>query len=219
MKRGSLSFALTLLVFIGIPALATDEAEEVTRAFSSYRSAILAGNGAKAAELVSRETLAFYDETRRLALFGDAEALQEQSLVTQIQILTFRLRVPPEKLESLSAKELVAYAIDQGWIGKDSVLQLQPGTVHAEGDVALLKVVVDGKEVDIGFRLEREEGTWRLNLLPTLQLANTSFQMIAKQQGVSERDLLLVLMESVIGRKLGNEAWQPLKSQAPAKRE
>ena len=219
MRRQSHSFALALVLSFGLPALAADETEAIKQAFSTYRSAILSGNGATAAELVTQSTLAFYDETRRLALFGDAKTVQEQSLVTQIQILTFRLRVPSEKLESLTARELVAYSIDQGWIGKDSVLQLQPGAVHTEGDVALLKVVVDGKEIDIGFRLERKAGTWRLNLLPTLKLANTSFQMIAKQQGVSERELLLVLMESSLGRKIGDEAWQPLKNEAPAKRE
>ena len=213
------AFALALLLFSGAPSLASDETEAVQSVFSAYRSAILSDDGETAAALVNRATLEYYDETRRMALFADAGAVEEQSLVTQIQILTYRLRYPREILESLSPKQLMAYAVDQGWVGKSSVLKLQPGSVLAEGDVALMHIVVDGKELDLGFRLEREAGAWHLNLLETLQIANASFQMAAKQQGVSEKDLLLVMMESVLGRKIGDEAWQPLETEAPAKRE
>jgi hypothetical protein len=193
-------------------ALGEDNAAAVRNVFSAYRSAILSGEGDEAAAFLSQSTYDYYDEMRRLALYGDAKAVQAQSLVNQMQVLLFRLRVPSDQLESLSSQALIAHAVDQGWIGKNSVLKLQPGQVLSEGDVAVLHVIVDGKDAGPAFRFNRESGAWRLDLLPTMQASNAALQLTAKQQGVPENEFMLVLMESVLGRKVGPEAWNPLRN-------
>jgi hypothetical protein len=38
--------------------------------------------------------------------------------------------------------------------------------------------------------------------------------MAAKHEGVSESEFVVTLIESVVGRKVGAEAWEPLR-QAP----
>jgi hypothetical protein len=153
-----------------------DNAAAVRNVFSAYRSAILSGEGDEAAALLGQSTYDYYDEMRRLALYGDAKAVQAQSLVNQMQVLLFRLRVPPDQLESLSSQALIAHAVDQGWIGKNSVLELQPGQVLSEGDVAVLHVIVDGKDAGPAFRFNRESDAWRLDLLPTMQASNAALQ-------------------------------------------
>ena len=206
--------ALALMALLLIPASARSEgdAKAVRRVFSAYRSALLAGEGDAAAALLTRSTYDYYDEMRRLALYADAGTVQAQSLINQLQVLMLRLRLPADELESLSPEELIAHAVDQGWIGKESVLTLQPGKVRSEGDVAVLHVEIDGEDAGPAFHFRRESGAWRLDLVPTTQAGNAALQMAARRQDIPEREFLLVLVESVLGRKVGSEAWLPPRS-------
>jgi hypothetical protein len=213
LPRWPVLLIFTSFSLIAIAANAEPETEAVQTVFAGYRSKILAGEGDAAAALLSQNTVDYYDEMRQLALFASAEAVRAQSLVNQMQVLMLRMRVPTEELESMKARDLIAHAVDQGWIGKNSVLQLQPGKVIAEGDVAVLHVFVDGQDAGPMFRFNREQGSWRLDLVPTTQASNLSLQMAAKRQGVSESELLAMLMESVLGKKLGPEAWTPPRTQ------
>ena len=169
--------ALGLILLLLLPAgsaLAEADADAVRRVFSAYRSAILSGEGNAAAALLSQSTYDYYDEMRQLALYGSADTVKALSLVNQMQVLTLRLRVPTDELESLSSQALIAHAVDQGWIGKNSVLKLQPGKVLADGDVAVLHLIVDGKDAGTAFRFNRESRAWRLDLVPTTQAPHQS---------------------------------------------
>ncbi len=196
------------LVVVALPGSA-DDGEAVRTAFSAYRAAVLAGDGAAAAGLLSTSTHQYYGEMQQLALHGDAPTVQALSLVDQMQVLLFRLRVPAEQLDELSPKGLVAHSVDEGWIGKDSVLTLAPGKVQSEGDVAVLHVFVNGQDAGPAFRFNREPTGWKLDLLPTLQASNATLQLAAKERGVSEDEFMLILMESILGRKVTPDAWTP----------
>ena len=200
--------AAVILVLISFSALA-DDANDVRDVFNAYRGAILAGQGEEASGLLSTNTYDYYDEMRTLALHGDKYAVQALSLVNQIQVLMFRLRVPTNELEALSPRGLLTYAIDHGWIGKAGVLKLAPGKVRTEGDIASLHLLVDEQDTGEVMHFNRENEAWRLDLMPTLHNTNMALQITAKRQGLSEREFLLILMESVIGRKIGEEAWRP----------
>jgi len=203
------SLVLVLALLLPVPALGQSDAEAVRSVFASYRSAILAGHGAEAAGLLSQSTYDYYEELRRLALAGDAETVKAQSLVNRFQILLLRLRVPTDQLASLSSRELIARAVDEEWLGKVRTLELEPGDVLADGDVATLGIAVPGGGATPGFRFQREAGQWRLDLRPTLQVSNVALQMTARQRGLDENAFVFSLLESLIGRKVGAEAWVP----------
>jgi hypothetical protein len=148
-------------------------------------------------------------------LYGNAETVQAQPLVNQLNILLLRLRVPLDELESLSPRALIAHTVDQGWIAKSGVLGLEPGKVVAEGDAAVLHVVIDEQDAGPAFRFDREGGAWRLDLVPTTQDGNAALELAVRQQGVSESEFMLALVESAVGRKLGPEVWVPLRSTSP----
>lgn len=115
----------------------------------------------------------------------------------------------------MSPQELIAHAVNEGWIDKSSVLTLQAGKVLSEGDVAALHVIVDEQDAGPLFRFNRESGEWRLDLVPTTQATNAALQMTAEQQGISEEEFTLILIESVMGRKVGAEAWVPPRVKRP----
>lgn len=208
--RWALVFALVFLA----PALAfgagpQGDSDAVRGVFTAYREAILAKQGGEAAALLSRSTFDYYEKMRKLALTGDAKTVQAESLSNQLQVLLMRLRVPTEKLESLSSQALIAYAIDEGWIGRDSVVKLKAGDVLTEGDIATLAVSIEGVGAGPGFRFNREPAGWRLDLVPLLQMSNLMLQMAAKEKGIPEDQFMLGMLESVVGRKIGPEAWVP----------
>ena len=212
--RSGRALIAALCLLPAATALAADDVDAVRGAFSAYRSAILSGEGDAAAALLSRSTYDYYDEMRRLALEGSPEAVQAQSLVNQMQVLLLRLRVPREKLESLSAEALVAHTVYQGWVAKSSVLRLEPGKVVPEGDAAVLHVIIDEQDAGPAFHFQREAGSWRLDLVPTTQASNDTLELAAQQQGVPRSEFMRALMESAVGRPLGPEIWAPLRSAA-----
>ncbi len=209
--RSQLLIAASVLALLSASVASADDSTEVQESFSAYRSAILSGNGTSAIRYLSSSTFEYYDQMRSLALDGDLEKVQGLSLINQMQVLMLRLRVPAEQLGAMTPRELVAYSVDEGWIGKNSVLAVQPGRVISEKDVAVLHAIVDGQDAGPAFRFNREAGAWLLDLVPTIQAANAGLQMAVKREGISESEFMITLIESVVGRKVGPEAWEPLR--------
>jgi hypothetical protein len=148
---------------------------------------------------------------RILALDGDAAAVQATALVDQMQTMLFRLRVPAKTLETLSAKGLIAYSVEQGWIGKKSVQKVTPGKVQTEKDGALLHVNVDGEDAGPAFRFYREAKGWRLDLVPTLKATDGVLRSTALRAGVPHNEYILKVMSLALDTEIGDEAWEPLR--------
>lgn len=200
---------IALLVAGPLLARASDAGDSIRSVFSAYRTAIMEGKGEEAADLLSRSTLDYFDKMRTLALHGDAATVQALALVDQMQVMLFRLRVPVETLETLSAKGLVAYAVEQGWIGKTSVAKVTPGKVQSQGDDAMLHVRVNGKDAGPAFRFGREAVGWRLDLVPTLKATDGILRSAALREGVSHNEYILAVMSIALERNVGDEAWVP----------
>lgn len=217
--HGCAIVVVILLLLLSAPrsSSATEAGNAVRSVFTAYRTAILEGKGVDAADLLSQSTLDYFDEMRLLALDGDAEAVQSNALVDQMQIMLFRLRVPVKTLETLSAKGLIAYSIEQGWIGKTSVLKVTPGKVQSQNDGALLHVRVDGKDAGPAFRFYRESAGWRLDLVPTLKATDGILRSAALREGVSHKEYILAVMSIALEKEVGSEAWVPLRQSSAAR--
>lgn len=200
---------VTILLGLAPNAQANPEEQAIRHVFASYRTAVLSGDGEVGAKLLSQTTIEYYDQMRHLALYGSGETVRNLSLINQMQVLLFRARMDPMHLKSMSGHDVLAYAIKQGWTGKSSIVQLQIGKVLIEDPVAVAHGVFNGQDAGPAFRFVKEAGAWRFDLLPMLQASNAALQMSAMQQGISERDFMLILIESVVGRKLGPEMWEP----------
>ena len=209
-----LTTAIAMALAMALPALAlgAQDDEAVREVFAAYRSAVLARKGGEAAALVSQSTYDYYEGMRQLALYGEADAIRARPPLDQVQILMFRLRVPPEQLEAVSAEALIAQVVSRSWMGQDSVLTVFPGRVEVEGDAAILHAIVDGQDAGPAFILAREAGGWRLDLVPSAEASNASMREAAEKHGLSEGELVEGLTESVIGRKLPADAWTKRRS-------
>lgn len=212
MKSRLRSLVLIVGVLVSVlPAHAqpADQAETIRAVFAGYRTALLARDGESAVNLLSQSTIDYYGEMQQLALYGSRETVQSLSLVNQMQVLLLRLRLEPARLKGMSPRQLMVHAVDQGWIGENSVLKTRIGPVSVEGRVAIANAIVDGQTSALTFRFVNEAKGWHLDLVPTVQASNAALQLAAKQRGVSELDFISLLVESAVGRKVGPSVWQP----------
>jgi len=201
---------LALFLLLPLPAAAQDEAADVREAFLGYRTAILTGDGETAAELVTERTRTLYREFADDALTLDKPGLDGLHVMDRISVMQLRHQMTRQQLESMNGGEIVAYAVDHGWIGKDGAARLQIGNFTVEGDSASAPILGgDGKETLLRMRFAREQGLWRLDLVEMMALTRVAIAQAIRQTGLTEDEFILFALEATSGRKPGPEIWSP----------
>lgn len=181
----------------------------VKQAFDSYKSAILNDKGADAAECVDRQTLDWYEDTRRWALTATRAQLAELSLFNRLQAVLVRHRVARAELEKMDGRKLFVHAVENGWVGKSSVSGLEIGEVSITGAFAAGTVVKEGRPTNLKFQFVIEAGRWRLKLLPVMKQAEPALRAQIKRAGLTEDGYILQVAETVSGRKPAPTIWDP----------
>jgi hypothetical protein len=88
------------------------------------------------------------------------------------------------------------------------------GEVTVDGDRASAGLVVNGQPAPGGtFEFQREEGSWKLDVVAALAAGNVVLEQLALQQGVEEDTLILALVARVAGTAPTTTIWEPV---APA---
>lgn len=183
-----------------------DEAESVRLAFERYKDAALAADGAAAAAALADTTASFYDGARNAALTATQQELAALPPVERLTALVMRGTLDPETLRSSSPKELLVAAVDAGLIGEDGVRNLELGEVTVSGETATASAVARGSSTPIDLAFKREEGQWRFDLLPLLEVAQAGFEGAAEQQGVTVDQLV----ETLLTQRFGPEKYAEL---------
>ena len=120
------------------------------------------------ATLVSSKSEAHYGRLKRFALQADSEALQELHPTDQLQVLFFRLMIEPAALQSMTAGEVLFFAVQQGMIGVDLRRSDELREVIVTGDAARGRLYKFGRDdrADRGLQyFAREDGEWRIDLM------------------------------------------------------
>lgn len=191
-----------------------NDQEAARMAFLSYRKAILASDGKAAVPILSQETIDYYGRMLQLALHGSKESVRRESISNKLLIFMLRSLVPLDSLRMMSPRDVVIYAVDQGWIGKNSVAQIYPGPITVTENVAIMRPIIRGRQSRQEFRFVKEDGSWKFDLLPILRSSNLAMLMLAKKMGLSEDEFLSQLFESTVGQKLSEDLWEPLLAES-----
>ena len=208
MKLSGLAF--TLVFLLPSTVAAQDEATAVKETFYGYKMAILQGDGEVAAALVTESTHDLYRQFADGALTLDKTGLDELHVMERLTILQLRHEMTRAQLESMSGGQIVAYAVDNGWIGKDSATRLQIGDFTIDGDTASAAILGnDGTATPLRMKFTREDGLWRLDLAEMMVLTRVVVVQAIRQTGMSEDEFILFALEAASGRKPGPEIWSP----------
>lgn len=186
-----------------------EEEKLIRRAFLTYKGAILQKQGQSAVALVDRGTLGYYARMKALALEGQEQEVRQLAPMSKIMVLSLRHRVSLNELRSMTPEELFAHGVNQGWVGKNSVLDSDIGRLQVFGNDASAEYVKAGKPTPLKYRFTKEDGKWKIDLTALMPMADQAMSMLIKQEGLDEDTFLVGLIESVSGKKVLPSIWQP----------
>ena len=190
--------------FAGYPPLPPGEADAVRAVARAYIAAARERDGAAAARLVTRATRAYYARLAGMAVSAPETQVRAQPLMERIIILMYRHRVPANELRALSGDAAFAHTITAGWVAGDAEDPILSGSQgFGTRDRAVLR---QGGE-DVHFL--REDGGWRMDMMPTLQAASTTLAP-EPDSGMTEDEFVMFILKYSNGRDPSPDIWQPL---------
>jgi len=187
------------------------EADAVRKTFTDYKDAVVAADGAAAVRLITQRTVDEYQKYTDWARTANRTTLDSLSAFSKIQVLLIKHRLPNEKLLALHGETVFSYAVDQGWVGEETVMATTIDDIQVSGDSATARVHIDNKKTPNRYRFSRESGAWKFDLLQTMQAADQVLASQIEQTGLSENDFILRMLEGVSGRKPTETISEPLK--------
>lgn len=204
--RSVLAFILLLLP----AAAAAAPVDDVKQSFLDYKAAIVEADGEAAAEVVTEGSHAYFRKLADQALTLDRDALHKLSLGDRLYSLLLRHTLDRAELESMSGAEVVSYAVDEGWIGRENADQLQLGNFQVEGASASGTILrPDGGTTPFKMEFVKEDGRWLLDLVALMDLTRSAFDYSVQQSGLSEDEFVILMLEAGTGRKPGPDIWSP----------
>ena len=105
----------------------TDEKNDsqlIKESFDQYKSALMSQDGKRAAEYVNDKTIAYYMDLLNLVKRGKKSEVQNKRIVDKFSILAIRHRFASEVIKLQDGKSLLAFAVNEGLIGEQSVSSL-----------------------------------------------------------------------------------------------
>jgi hypothetical protein len=169
----------------------------------------VADDGRAAAALLGTGTVEWYAKVWDLTLHGSSEEIEQLGTLEKLQVLGFRQRVPADELRAMSPRELFAYAVRHGWVGKPSIGGTEIGAITATDNTATAQALFAGKDNGQRYRFVREGGRWLFDQLPTLQAGGDALTAAARRRGVPVDEFVQHLVESASGKPVTPDLWQP----------
>jgi hypothetical protein len=144
------------------------DAEQIRGAFGGYKKSILQQDGRSAVSFINRATLDYYARMKTLALAGAVSEVRQLSPMNKLMILSLRHRVPANDLRTMTPEQVFTYAVNEGWIGKSSVLDSDIGQTEIFGNDASAEYLKSGKTTPLTYRFTKEGGAWKIDLTPLI---------------------------------------------------
>lgn len=182
--------------------------DEVRAAFETYRSALLAGDGAAAAAAVSAGTTGYFGEMQELASSAGPEEIGARPMIDRLFVTLVRVRVPRPQLLAMSGVDLLTYGVEEGLVGQETVSAVTLGTITIEGDTADATVVNQGKTTSGRFRFLEEGGAWKVDLLFLLNAADPALRQVAAAAGQDEDEFIFGRVAATTGKPVPPDIWQ-----------
>jgi len=185
----------------GSTSTAPDDTGAVHKAFETYTKAALAKDGAAAQGVLADTVSAYYDEARKLALTASDDQLAGVPTTQRLTVYVLRAEVEPAVLRAGTPADLLKTTFDQGLVGENGIAELTLGKVVVSGDKATAQAVVGGKEAPYSVTFLREQGGWKVDIVPLMTLADEGFAEAAKQQGST----VAAMVDGILVTKYGQE--------------
>lgn len=194
------SIALASLCVVALHAHASGPKTAIESTFSQYRKALVDGDGAAAADLVSARTIVFYDEIVSLAAAAPREKLAQLDFMSKFMVLRVRHEFDRKRIAEMTGRQLLIHGVDRGWISKAAVANVaQLADIKVDGYRATASIAGAG-----GFPLFNfvKEPGWKLDLVSSFELGNAAMQQEIAKTGLSEEQFIIRTLNALSPRKV-----------------
>lgn len=187
----------------------SEDAAAVRRCFAMYKDTLIRQKGDEAAKWVTKSTIDYYGELREVALYGSEEEVRKLSALKKMSILTLRHRVGADSLLKMSAADVWAHGVGQGWSGRNSLQDVEIGKIEFENDAASVEVLVRGRPSRVKYRFVKEDGAWKMDVLSRLAASEQGMARMVRNQKIEEDEFLIDLLEMTSFTPVPETIWQP----------
>ena len=181
---------------------------EVQQCFDNYKAAILEGRGEDAARLISQSTEDYYTKMRKVTLNADSAEVSGMGLIDKLLVLIARLKVSRSEMEAMDGIGFFVYAVDEGMVGKESVINLELGNVEVTGNSATGQITVNGQATPLSFTFYRE-GPWKLDLTSIFDGTSAALNQMVQQSGMAENAFIMLTLQGLTGTYPDPDIWHP----------
>ncbi len=204
-------YALVILLFAGqAMSVCADDVADVHAAFESYRAAILAQDAEAAYALIDRTTRGYYHELLQAVIYARPQDMSQLMIMVKLAVIQSRRDIPAEQLLGFDAEDYFKHSVARGWFSKDTMRTLTLVAIEVDGDRARSSVERDGQVVRSGYEFQREDGAWKINLMPALVAGEWAMQQIVRASGKTEDDFIFDLVERHSGARPDASIWEPI---------
>jgi len=182
-----------------------DTERKITTAMELWLAAVAEKQTGNLAKLVDAESEAYYLRLRNLALTADAEGLSRLSEVDQLQVMFFRLMVDAQQLRTMSAQQLLAFAVEKGFIGMELRLADQLVEIQVSGDTATGRLLKFGRADRPDPYLQyfvKAGGIWQVSLQGERERLEGEFDGFVQRSGLSRSEAAFLILEMRLMRKV-----------------
>ncbi len=204
-------FALLLLASsLCYSAVAQDTQHKLVEAsFERYRQAIMSAQADAAYAEINEKTRQYYVDMLDKVMYLSAAETSSLTVLEKIFIAQSRHRIAPETLQQFDGEKYFKYAVEQGWIGKDSVANASLGNISVSGDSATSQFIKQDKTLPFGFSFSREQGDWKIDLVSILPVSNLALQHMINNAEADEQSIIFQIVETLSGEPVDESVWNP----------
>ncbi|WP_158047016.1 hypothetical protein [Skermanella pratensis] len=180
-------------------APAHQDVAAVGETFVAARQALLAKDGGGVLELLSRESLARVERTRKAALDGEIAGLGPSE---KFGALGLQHYLKPAELRRMTPAQIVEFGLRKNWLGPNVITQAGMEKVSVRGDRASGTLVVNQRPVMVPADFVRENGEWRVDLTRAMDLTDAIVRGTAMATKRSED----AVVREILDRAVRNQA-------------
>ena len=178
---------------------------QVSAVMGSWVAAIAGKHTTDLTTLVDSKSESYYLQLRDMALEASVTELETLGEVDQLQVMFFRLMLEPQRLRAMNAAQLLAFAVEKGFIGMELRRADVLDETEISGESATGRLYKFGRE-DRPDRYKqyfvKEQGSWRVSLLGERARLEGEFDSFVQRTELSRSEAAFFILEMRLMRKV-----------------
>lgn len=130
----------------------------------------------------------------------------------EMMVLLVRYRVTKQELLSMDGKSLLVYALQNGMVGKNSVMNISIGDVSIVDNFAKGELLNNSQKSAMYLNFYKEAGVWKVDITSLFSATALSFQKLLDDSGLSRDDFMLTILKGTTGKEPSSTIWDPIQN-------